>query len=121
MPWRRFLVLNALGATLWAGLWATLAYVAGIHVTALYDEVTRCQLYALIALGALVAALALRHGSGALLEPPARLGGLRRAEHIAGRQVTVPALSPRTPFSFGRPAVVSPTVVHSGIGCLNTS
>ncbi|MEU2715677.1 VTT domain-containing protein [Streptomyces sp. NPDC007205] len=34
MPWRRFLVFNALGAALWVGPWATLAYVAGTHITA---------------------------------------------------------------------------------------
>ncbi|MEU3518327.1 hypothetical protein ABZ770_24130 [Streptomyces sp. NPDC006654] len=61
MPWRRFLVFNALGAALWVGLWTTLAYVAGTHITAIYDEITRYQLYALLALGAPVAALALRH------------------------------------------------------------
>ncbi|MFD8718140.1 DedA family protein [Streptomyces sp. NPDC059629] len=61
MPWRRFLVFNAIGAALWVGLWASLAYVAGTHITAIYDEISRYQLYALIALAALVAALVLRH------------------------------------------------------------
>ncbi|MFG2953499.1 DedA family protein [Streptomyces sp. NPDC048291] len=61
MPWPRFLVFNALGAALWVGLWTSLAYVTGTHITAVYDEISRYQLYALIALGALVAALVLRH------------------------------------------------------------
>ncbi|MFF4837332.1 DedA family protein [Streptomyces sp. NPDC001315] len=61
MPWRRFLVFNAIGAALWVGLWASLAYVAGSHITAIYDEISRYQLYALIALVVLVAALVLRH------------------------------------------------------------
>ncbi|WP_316770849.1 DedA family protein [Streptomyces sasae] len=61
MHWRRFLVFNAIGAALWVGLWASLAYVAGTHITAVYDEISRYQLYALIALAALVAALVLRH------------------------------------------------------------
>ncbi|MEU3844543.1 DedA family protein [Streptomyces sp. NPDC028635] len=61
MPWRRFLVFNALGAALWVGLWATAAYLAGSHITALYDEITRYQLYALIALGVLAAAFTGRH------------------------------------------------------------
>ncbi|MCF3130802.1 DedA family protein [Streptomyces olivochromogenes] len=61
MAWRRFLAFNALGAALWVGLWATLAYAAGTHITALYDEITRYQLYALIALGVLTAALVGRH------------------------------------------------------------
>ncbi|MFJ9908927.1 DedA family protein [Streptomyces sp. NPDC101152] len=57
MRWRRFLLFNALGAALWVGLWTTLAYAAGTHITTLYDEITRYQLYALIALGVLAAAL----------------------------------------------------------------
>ncbi|MFI5820186.1 DedA family protein [Streptomyces rishiriensis] len=61
MPWRRFLVFNAIGAALWVGLWAALAYTAGTHITAVYAVITRYQLYALIALGVLIAALVLRH------------------------------------------------------------
>ncbi|MEU2420733.1 DedA family protein [Streptomyces sp. NPDC007851] len=61
MRWRRFLVFNALGAALWVGLWASLAYATGTHITAVYDEISRYQLYALVALGVLVAALVLRH------------------------------------------------------------
>ncbi len=56
MRWRRFLAFNALGAALWVGLWAALAYAAGTHITTLYDEITRYQLYALIALGVVGAA-----------------------------------------------------------------
>src|SRR4051794_40344037 len=36
MPWRRFLVFNALGAALWVGLWTTLAYLAGSHINEVY-------------------------------------------------------------------------------------
>lgn len=61
MPWRRFFVFNALGAALWVGLWATLAYAAGSHITAIYDEISRYQLYVLIGLGVLIAALVVRH------------------------------------------------------------
>ncbi|MFD0375792.1 DedA family protein [Streptomyces sp. NPDC127112] len=60
MPWLRFLAFNTLGAALWVGLWATLAYVAGTHITTLYDEITRYQLYALIAFGVLAATLIAR-------------------------------------------------------------
>ncbi|MFG3590154.1 DedA family protein [Streptomyces sp. NPDC047990] len=56
MRWYRFLVFNALGAALWVGLWVGLAYAAGAHITTLYDEITRYQLYALIALGVLATA-----------------------------------------------------------------
>ncbi|WP_433446072.1 DedA family protein [Streptomyces sp. CA-142005] len=56
MRWRRFLAFNALGAALWVGVWAALAYAAGTHITTLYDEITRYQLYALIALAVVGAA-----------------------------------------------------------------
>ncbi|MFJ3662953.1 DedA family protein [Streptomyces sp. NPDC090119] len=61
MAWPRFLAFNALGAVLWVGLWSTLAYVAGSHITAVYDEIVRYQRYVLIAAGILVAALVVRH------------------------------------------------------------
>ncbi|MFJ4005713.1 hypothetical protein ACIPWL_20015 [Streptomyces sp. NPDC090023] len=43
------------------GLWSTLAYVAGSHISTVYDEVVRYQRYVLIAAGILVAALVVRH------------------------------------------------------------
>lgn len=52
MSWRRFLVYNAIGAALWAGLWVSLGYLAGNHLTAIYHAVGRYSLYAVI--GALV-------------------------------------------------------------------
>ncbi|MFK4146012.1 DedA family protein [Streptomyces sp. NPDC004065] len=61
MPWRRFLVFNALGAALWVGLWVTVAYFAGTHIDAVYREIGRYQRYVFIALGVLVAAWAVRH------------------------------------------------------------
>jgi hypothetical protein len=60
MPWPKFLAFNALGATLWAGAWASIGYLAGDHITAIYNTVTRYGLYLLIALGAAVAALIVR-------------------------------------------------------------
>ncbi|WP_225826203.1 DedA family protein [Streptomyces naphthomycinicus] len=61
MRWRRFLVFNALGAALWVGLWTTLAYLAGSHITAVYDEVKHYQLYVVLTAAAVVAALVVRH------------------------------------------------------------
>ncbi|MGW2711492.1 DedA family protein [Streptomyces sp. NPDC001356] len=61
MHWRRFLAFNALGAALWVGLWTTLAYLAGSHITAIYDEIRRYQLYVLLAVAVLLAAFVLRH------------------------------------------------------------
>ncbi|MFI2200102.1 DedA family protein [Streptomyces sp. NPDC020192] len=61
MHWRRFLAFNALGAALWVGLWTTLAYVAGSHITVIYEEFNRYLLYVVIAAALLVAAFVVRH------------------------------------------------------------
>lgn len=61
MPWPKFLVFNALGAALWVGVWATLGDLAGTHITAIYEQIHRYQLYALIAVGVVVVALIVRH------------------------------------------------------------
>ncbi|GED88345.1 DedA family protein [Streptomyces sp. 6-11-2] len=61
MHWLRFLAFNALGAALWVGLWVTLAYAAGTHIGTVYDEISRYQVYVLVALGVLVVALIVRH------------------------------------------------------------
>ncbi|MFG2352154.1 DedA family protein [Streptomyces sp. NPDC048521] len=61
MRWRRFLAFNALGAALWVGLWVTLAYLVGDHITTVYDEIRRYQLYFLLAAAVLLAALVVRH------------------------------------------------------------
>jgi len=60
MPWPRFLAFNALGAVLWAGVWASAGYLAGDHITAIYNAVSRYSLYLLIALAVAVAALIIR-------------------------------------------------------------
>jgi membrane protein DedA with SNARE-associated domain len=61
MPWRRFLVFNALGAVLWVGLWATLGDMTGAHIIAVYDQAVRYQRYVFIGLGVLAAAFLARH------------------------------------------------------------
>lgn len=61
MPWRRFLMFNALGAALWVGLWVTVGYLAGDHITAVYDTVQQYQLYFLIGVGLLLVAVVARH------------------------------------------------------------
>jgi membrane protein DedA with SNARE-associated domain len=60
MHWRRFLVFNALGAALWTGVWVSVGYLAGTHIKAIYNQITRYSLYALIALGVLVVAVIVR-------------------------------------------------------------
>lgn len=61
MRWRRFLAFNALGAALWVGLWTTLAYLTGSHITAVYDEIRRYEPYVLLAAALVVAGFAVRH------------------------------------------------------------
>ncbi len=60
MPWLRFLAFNALGAVLWVGTWASVGYLAGNHITAIYNAVSRYSLYALIALAVVVTVLTIR-------------------------------------------------------------
>jgi membrane protein DedA with SNARE-associated domain len=47
MPWLRFLAFNALGATLWVATWTAVGYLAGDHITTIYDAVSRYSLYLL--------------------------------------------------------------------------
>jgi membrane protein DedA with SNARE-associated domain len=61
MPWRRFLVFNALGAAVWVGTWSAVGYLAGNHIDAIYAQVKRYELYLLIALAVLVVALIVWH------------------------------------------------------------
>jgi membrane protein DedA with SNARE-associated domain len=61
MPWRRFLAFNALGAALWVATWTSVGYLAGNHITTIYDAVNRYALYALGAVAVLIVALLVRH------------------------------------------------------------
>jgi membrane protein DedA with SNARE-associated domain len=60
MGFRRFLVLNAIGAALWVGAWTAVSDLAGRHITTLYPAITRFGGYELAALGAVVAVLLAR-------------------------------------------------------------
>ena len=50
MHWLRFLIFNAIGAALWVGTWVSLGYLAGDHITTIYDYITLYSYYLLIAL-----------------------------------------------------------------------
>jgi hypothetical protein len=54
MPWRRFVVFNAIGAAAWVGVWATAGYLAGDHITTITAAIHR---YLWFAIGALVVAI----------------------------------------------------------------
>ncbi|MFZ0119055.1 MAG: DedA family protein [Pseudonocardiaceae bacterium] len=61
MRWRRFLAFNVLGAALWVGIWGSLGGLAGAHLGAIYDQISRYQRYALAALGVFIIVLIVRH------------------------------------------------------------
>lgn len=61
MRWIRFFGFNVLGALLWAGLWSGLGYLAGSHLTAIWNTVGRYQPYVYGAVGLLVVGLVLWH------------------------------------------------------------
>jgi membrane protein DedA with SNARE-associated domain len=48
MHWLRFLACNALGAALWVGTWVSIGFLAGQHITPIYNAVTKYSLYAAI-------------------------------------------------------------------------
>ena len=49
MPWRTFLLYNALGAALWVGFWTTVAYLLGNHLETIFATVHRYQWQAIVA------------------------------------------------------------------------
>jgi len=61
MQWARFLAFNALGAALWVGVWVSVGRLAGRHIGEVYERFRQYQVYLLLALGAAVVGLILRH------------------------------------------------------------
>jgi len=45
MPWWRFLTYNAIGATLWVGVWGTGIYFLGRHMEGVLDVLSRIEPY----------------------------------------------------------------------------
>lgn len=58
MRWTKFLLFNAIGAALWVGLWSSLGYLAGNHLTTIYDQAHRYEAYLAVAVALVVVALA---------------------------------------------------------------
>jgi membrane protein DedA with SNARE-associated domain len=54
MNWARFVVFNVIGAALWVAVWATIGYVSGSHIDAVYADATRYGAYLGIAVGGLI-------------------------------------------------------------------
>ncbi len=131
MAWPRFLAFNALGAALWVGVWTSIGYLAGSHITVIYDTITRYSLYVLIAIAAAVAALIIRTVVRRRRRARALAGGGTGA--TAGLAASGPATLPpavpgaaesgiSAPYDGSWQPVSSAGIVHSwsGMTVLNT-
>ena len=49
MPWRRFVLFNAIGAAAWVAVWTAAGYLAGNHLAAITATIHRYQLWAIAA------------------------------------------------------------------------
>ncbi|WP_250028964.1 DedA family protein [Paractinoplanes maris] len=49
MPWRTFLIYNAIGAALWVGFWTTIAYLLGTHLVEIIEHAHRYKWWAIAA------------------------------------------------------------------------
>jgi len=47
MPWRTFLLYNAIGAALWVGWWTTVSYLLGTHLVEIFEKAHRYQWWAI--------------------------------------------------------------------------
>jgi membrane protein DedA with SNARE-associated domain len=61
MHWARFLLFNAIGATLWAAVWVSIGYLSGSHINAIYSVATRYETYLAIAVVAFALLYLARH------------------------------------------------------------
>ena len=61
MPWRRFLLYNAIGAALWVGWWTTLAYLLGTHLVDVTEHLHKYKWWAIMGIVLVVAAYVVLH------------------------------------------------------------
>jgi membrane protein DedA with SNARE-associated domain len=74
MHWARFLAFNAVGAALWVGLWASVGYFSGDHITSIYNTVSQYSVYLGIAVGVVLIAYIAWRVRRARTERAARAG-----------------------------------------------
>jgi len=48
MPWRTFLIYNAIGAAIWVGWWTTVAYLLGTHLVEIIEHAHRYKWWATV-------------------------------------------------------------------------
>ena len=61
MPWRTFLIYNAIGAALWVGWWTTISYFLGTHLVVIIEHVHRYKWWAIAVLVVALAAYVVLH------------------------------------------------------------
>lgn len=57
MSWKRFLAFNALGAAAWVGVWTSVGYFAGGHLTTIYQQFHHYQTLVFCVVGAVILAV----------------------------------------------------------------
>src|SRR4029453_6062561 len=55
MPWKTFLIYNAIGALLWVGWWTTVAFFLGVHIVKIMEHAHRYQWLAILLVVAAIA------------------------------------------------------------------
>jgi membrane protein DedA with SNARE-associated domain len=61
MPWRTFLLYNAIGAALWVGWWTAISYFLGVHLVDVIEHVHRYKWWAMAAVVLAVGAYVVLH------------------------------------------------------------
>ena len=61
MPWRTFLLYNAIGAALWVGWWTTIAYLFGTHLVQIIEHAHKYQWWAIGSIALVVAGYVTLH------------------------------------------------------------
>jgi membrane protein DedA with SNARE-associated domain len=61
MPWRTFLLYNAIGAALWVGWWTAISYVLGTHIVEIVDHTRGYKWLAIAVIALAVATYVMLH------------------------------------------------------------
>jgi membrane protein DedA with SNARE-associated domain len=61
MPWRTFLIYNAIGAAFWVGWWTTISYLLGTHIVEIVDHTHRYKWLAIAVIAVAVATYVTLH------------------------------------------------------------
>jgi membrane protein DedA with SNARE-associated domain len=61
MPWRTFLLYNAIGAALWVGWWTTISYVLGTHLVEILEHTHKYKWWAIGGVALCVALYVILH------------------------------------------------------------